>query len=101
MMGVSTPQVTVYCTSWCGYCARAKRLLTARQVSFDEIDIEAEPARRAEMRSRSGRTSVPQIFIGAVHIGGYDDLKMLDDAGKLDPLLRGETTKREESDGGR
>lgn len=93
MAATGPPQVRMYCTSWCGYCARAKRLLTARQASIEEIDIEAEPARRAEMRSRSGRTSVPQIFIGTVHVGGYDDLKTLDDAGKLDPLLRGEPLK--------
>lgn len=84
--------IVIYCTDWCGYCARAKRLLTARGMSFETLDIEAEPPRRAEMRSRSGRTSVPQIFIGDLHVGGYDELKALDDAGKLEPLLRGETT---------
>jgi glutaredoxin 3 len=87
--------ILMYCTSWCGYCTRARRLLTAKGVSFEAIDIEAEPPRRAEMRSRSGRSSVPQIFIGAVHVGGYDDLKALDDAGKLDPLLRGAQTQPE------
>ncbi|MEO7774357.1 MAG: glutaredoxin 3 [Steroidobacteraceae bacterium] len=83
----------MYCTDWCGYCARARRLLENKGVSIERIDIEAEPQRRAEMRQRSGRTSVPQIFIGTVHVGGYDDLKTLDDAGKLDPLLRGENNQ--------
>jgi glutaredoxin 3 len=86
------PPVLMYCTSWCGYCARAGRLLTARGVSFEAIDIEADPPRRAEMRRRSGRSSVPQIFIGAVHVGGYDDLKALDEAGRLEALLRGPET---------
>ena len=91
----AAPVVVMYCTSWCGYCARARRLLEAKGVRFEARDIEAEPHRRAEMRTRSGRTSVPQIFIGAVHVGGYDDLKALDDAGQLDALLHGTPTPRD------
>lgn len=91
------PQVTVYLTGWCGYCARAQRLLENKGVNFESIDIEAEPRRRAEMQQRSGRTSVPQIFIGATHVGGYDDLRTLEEAGRLDPLLRDETSQTKKS----
>jgi glutaredoxin 3 len=84
---MSTPSVVMYTTSWCPYCERARRLLTAKNVSFSEIDIESAAEKRAEMRNRSGRTSVPQIFIGDHHVGGSDDLHALDDAGKLDSLL--------------
>lgn len=80
--------VELYTTSICGYCAAAKRLLSSKGVSFAEVDILAEPGRRAEMtqRANGGRT-VPQIFIGGQHIGGFDDMNALDRAGKLDPLL--------------
>lgn len=84
---MSTSAVTMYATSWCPYCERARRLLTGKGVSFHEIDIEAAPEKRAEMQTRSGRRTVPQIFIGDQHVGGSDDLHALDDAGKLDALL--------------
>jgi glutaredoxin 3 len=77
----------MYATSWCPYCTRARRLLAAKGVAFREIDVDAEPGAREQMRSRSKRSSVPQIFVGEHHIGGYDDLQALDDAGGLDPLL--------------
>ena len=83
---MSTP-VVMYTTSWCPYCERARKLLAAKNVTFSEIDIESAAERRAEMRNRSGRTSVPQIFIGDHHVGGSDDLHALEDAGKLDSLL--------------
>jgi glutaredoxin 3 len=79
--------VTMYTTSWCPYCERARKLFTSKGVGFQEIDIEAAPEKRAEMQSRSGRRSVPQIFIGDQHVGGSDDLHALDAAGKLDALL--------------
>lgn len=82
------PPVTVYSKSWCSYSQAAKRLLGQKGVPFTEIDIEAEPERRAEMIQRSGgRTTVPQIFIGERHVGGCDDLYALESSGKLDPLL--------------
>jgi glutaredoxin 3 len=77
----------MYATSWCGYCARARRLLQSKGVAFHEIDVDSEPGAREEMRRRSGRNTVPQIFIGERYIGGYDDMQALDDAGGLDPLL--------------
>ena len=82
-----TAPVVMYTTSWCPYCERARRLLTAKNVAFSEINVESAPEKRAEMRNRSGRTSVPQIFIGDHHVGGSDDLAALEDAGKLDALL--------------
>jgi len=82
--------VELYTKSTCGYCHAAKRLLSAKGVSFTEIDINVHPEERGKMiqRSNGGRT-VPQIFIGGVPIGGYDDLNALDRAGKLDALLKG------------
>jgi len=77
----------MYATGWCPYCQRARALLQSKGVAFTEIDIEAVEGAREEMRARSGRTSVPQIFIGDRHIGGFDDTKALDDQGGLDPLL--------------
>lgn len=80
-------KVVMYATSWCPYCERARALLTRKSVSFEEIDIDAAPARREEMMTRSGRRTVPQIFIGEVHVGGCDDMYALDARGGLDPLL--------------
>ncbi len=80
-------QILMYSTGWCPYCARARSLLQSKQVSFEEIDIDSTPERRTEMISRSGRRTVPQIFIGATHVGGSDDLHELDARGGLDPLL--------------
>jgi glutaredoxin 3 len=88
---VATPPVTMYTTGWCPYCDRARSLLERRGVAWTEIDIEAEPARRAEMIERSGRRSVPQIFIGTRHVGGSDELCALERAGELEVLLSART----------
>ena len=82
--------VEIYTSPLCGYCHAAKRLLAAKGVSFSEVDIAAQPERRAEMmqRANGGRT-VPQIFIDDVHVGGSDDLHLLERAGKLDAMLVG------------
>lgn len=81
-------KVEMYTTMWCGYCARARGLLQKKGVAFDDIDVEADSAKRDEMIQRAGgRTSVPQIFIDGVHVGGSDDLAALDRAGKLDSML--------------
>jgi len=80
-------KVTIYSTGWCPYCERARSLLERKQVKFEEIDVEARPEARAEMVARSGRRTVPQIFIGETHVGGCDDLHALEAAGRLDPLL--------------
>ena len=86
---MSTPAVVMYTTNWCPYCERARRLLNAKGAAFSEIDVESSADRRAEMQSRSGRRTVPQIFIGDHHVGGSDDLAALETAGKLDALLSG------------
>ena len=78
----------MYATSWCPYCARARALLQSKSVDFEEIDIDGQPEARAEMIRRSGRTSVPQIFVGETHVGGCDDLHSLDASGRLDALLK-------------
>jgi glutaredoxin 3 len=80
--------ITIYTKPTCPYCAAAKALLHDKQATFTEIDISTQPDRREEMMSRSGRHTVPQIFIGTTHVGGYDDLAALDAAGKLDPMLQ-------------
>ena len=88
-MNAKPPEIVVYTSPFCGYCAAAKRLLDKKGVPYTEVDVLAEPAQRTTMMERSGRRTVPQIFIGSRHIGGYDDMKALDDAGGLDPLLAG------------
>jgi glutaredoxin 3 len=77
----------MYLKQWCSYSRRARALLQSKGVSVEEIDIEAQPERRAEMIERSGRYTVPQIFIGVRHVGGSDDLHALNSAGQLDALL--------------
>ena len=80
-------KIVMYATSWCGYCARARHLLSEKGQLWDEIDLDEHPGRREEMIEKSGRTSVPQIWIGERHVGGYDDLAALEAAGELDALL--------------
>jgi glutaredoxin 3 len=77
----------MYSTGWCPYCERARSLFERKSVEFEEIDIDARPEARAEMIARSGRRTVPQIFIGETHVGGSDDLHDLEASGALDPLL--------------
>jgi glutaredoxin 3 len=91
-------QVVLYTTSWCPYCARAKRLFESKGVSYTEIDIEAVEGARAQMQQRSGRSSVPQIFVGDRHLGGFDDTKALDDRGELDSLLASSVGTHKEVD---
>ncbi len=80
-------EILVYTKDYCGYSARAKRLLEAKGVAFTEVDVTHDELGEAEMNERSGRTTVPQVFIGERHIGGFDDLAALDAAGGLDPLI--------------
>lgn len=85
---MAEPRILVYSTPFCGYCAAAKRLLTAKGADYAEIDVMMDPERRQEMLAKSGGLkTVPQIFIDGRHIGGFDDLNALDKAGELDPLL--------------
>ena len=84
----SMSAVKMYTTAMCPYCQMAERLLTSKGVAaLEKIRVDLEPARRAEMMERTGRRTVPQIYIGETHVGGYDELAALDRAGKLDELL--------------
>jgi len=82
-----TPIVVMYSSPWCGYCAAAKSLLQDKGIDFKDIDVGGDAVRRDEMVGLTGRTSVPQIFIGQQHIGGFDELSALDRQGELDRLL--------------
>ncbi len=84
------PQITVYSTTVCPYCVRAKMLLDKKGATYEEINLTNEPHRRDEMLAKSGgKRTVPQIFIGDRHVGGCDDLYELELEGELDPLLAG------------
>ena len=84
----TSPEVVMYSTAWCGYCQRARGLLQRKGVQIREIKVDEEPGQRDVMINKSGgRRTVPQIFIGERHVGGYDDLAALDRAGELDKLL--------------
>ena len=85
---MGAPRVMMYTTSWCGYCARARALLESKGVVVLEIDVDEVAGAREEMVAKSGRTTVPQIFIGDEHVGGSDDLEDLEAAGRLDPMLK-------------
>lgn len=80
--------ITMYTTAVCPYCQMAKRLLASKGVAtIDEVRVDLDPQQRVEMMQRTGRRTVPQIYIGDRHVGGFDDLAALDRAGELDPLL--------------
>ena len=82
--------VTMYHKTWCPYCQRAKQLLDSKGVTdIEMIDIEADPAQRDVMIERTGRRTVPQIYVGDTHVGGHDDLLALNQSGQLDGLLAG------------
>lgn len=84
----ATPDIVMYSTGWCPYCERARILLGRKGAAFREVKLDEDPAERATMMTRSGgRRSVPQIFIGDRHVGGYDELYALDRTGELDELL--------------
>ncbi len=86
------PRVLMYSTAVCPYCVRAEQLLRARGVAeIEKVRVDLDPERRAEMMEKTSRRTVPQIFIGETHVGGCDDLIALDQAGKLLPLLSGES----------
>lgn len=82
-------KVTVYGNAICPYCGAARMLLTKKAVEFENIDVDVDPQKRVEMQQRSGSRSVPQIFIGDTHVGGFDELAALEMDGELDTLLAG------------
>ncbi len=86
---VSMPEITMYTTGVCPYCQRAKLLLKNKGITeINEIRVDLEPEQREVMMQKTGRRTVPQIYIGETHVGGFDDLAALDREGKLDPLLK-------------
>ncbi len=86
---MSAREAVIYLTGWCPYCQRARALLEKKGLALKEIDIEDDAQLREEMTTRSGRRTVPQIFIGDTHVGGCDDLFALDASGGLDRLIQG------------
>lgn len=87
--GATAPEITLYTTAICPYCVAAKNFLKSKGQSWNEVRIDLDPVAREAMLSKARRTSVPQIFIGDTHVGGYDDMIALHRAGKLEPLLTG------------
>lgn len=88
---MSHPRILMYCTQVCPYCVRAEKLLAKKGIADGEIEkirVDEHPEKREEMTRITGRRTVPQIFIGDRHVGGFDDLAALDAEGELDPLLR-------------
>ncbi len=85
----TTPEITLYSTAICPYCVAAKNFLKSKGQVWTEVRIDLDPAEREKMIAKAKRTSVPQIFVGDVHVGGYDDMIALHRAGKLEPLLAG------------
>ncbi len=81
------PPIVMYTSAICGYCVAAKNFLRSRGLQWEEVRIDLDPVERERMVARARRTSVPQIFIGDVHVGGYDDMMALHRAGRLDELL--------------
>lgn len=82
-------KVLVYSTRLCPYCHMARQLLKSKGVEFEEIRVDGDGQKRAQMTELTGRHTVPQIFVGETHVGGFDDLSSLERAGRLDPLLAG------------
>ena len=83
-----TADIKMYSTRFCPYCMRARSLLESKHVDYTDIRVDARPALRRQMTELSGRRTVPQIWIGEYHVGGYDDLALLERQGRLDELLR-------------
>lgn len=83
----NTPNVLMYATATCPYCINAERLLAAKGIAIHKIRVDLQPELRVEMTQKTGRRTVPQIYINDKHVGGYDELRALDVAGKLDALL--------------
>jgi glutaredoxin 3 len=86
---MTQPAITLYVTGWCPYCDRAKGLLTGKRLVYQEVNVDDDAKFREEMVARSGRHTVPQIFIGDTHVGGCDDLFALEGSGELDRLIEG------------
>ncbi|MEJ2115856.1 MAG: glutaredoxin 3 [Gammaproteobacteria bacterium] len=86
---MNTPKVTIYTGHRCTYCNAAKRMLDSKNATYTEINIHENPSKAVEMVKRTRRQTIPQIFIGEIHVGGFDDMAELNSEGKLDELLQG------------
>jgi glutaredoxin 3 len=86
-------KVTMYSTGVCPFCQMAERLLRSKGVAIEKIRVDLEPERRAEMMAKTGRRTVPQIYIGETHVGGFEELAALEHAGRLEAMLRGEPAR--------
>ena len=86
---MAQPEITLYSTLVCPYCVAAKNFLKSKGLEWTEVRIDLDPVEREKMVAKAKRTSVPQIFVGDVHVGGYDDMMALHRAGKFEPLLQG------------
>ncbi|NNF51478.1 MAG: glutaredoxin 3 [Gammaproteobacteria bacterium] len=84
---MAAPKIEMYTAGYCGFCQRAKTLLQSKGASWNEIHVDHDPEKRMEMVERSGRLTVPQIWVGERHVGGFDDLYALHRSGELDDLL--------------
>ena len=89
MNAPSTPQITLYTSAVCGYCVAAKNFLKSRGLEWNEVRIDTDPAEREKIVALARRTSVPQIFVGDVHVGGYDDMMAMHRAGRFEALVQG------------
>ena len=85
---MTQPVITLYSTAICPYCVAAKNFLKSKGLQWQEVRIDTDPMQRERMQQRTRRTSVPQIFVGDTHVGGYDDMMALHRAGKFEPLLQ-------------
>ncbi|MBW8824333.1 MAG: glutaredoxin 3 [Xanthomonadales bacterium] len=85
---MSAPEITIYTTQVCPYCVAAKNFLKSKGLEWREVRVDLDPAEREKMVAMAKRTSVPQIFVGETHVGGYDDMMALHRAGKFEPLLQ-------------
>lgn len=86
---MSQPDIVLYTTAICPYCVAAKNFLKSKGLQWQEVRIDTDPAERERMLQRARRTSVPQIFVGDVHVGGYDDMMAMHRAGRFEPLVNG------------
>ncbi len=87
---ITSPRITLYSSAICPYCVAAKNFLTSKGLAWTEVRIDTDPEERQRMVALAKRTSVPQIFVGDVHVGGYDDMMAMHRAGKFEPLLAGQ-----------
>jgi glutaredoxin 3 len=89
LSSTASPAITIYTSAMCGYCVAAKNFLRSKGLGWAEVRIDTDPSERERMITRTRRHTVPQIFVGDTHVGGYDDMMALHRAGKLEPLLAG------------